>query len=383
MHVDMDAFYASVEQLDHSEFRGKPVIVGADPAQGRGVVSTASYEAREYGIHSAMPITQAFRACPNGIFLQPRFHRYKEISSAVFKILGDFSPSVEPISIDEAFVDLTGTERLHGPLESVGKEVKKRILAKTGVIASVGIAPNKFLAKLACGVSKPDGFIIIKPESIREFLDPLPIKRMWGIGPATEKQMVSAGINTIKDLIEVDESALIKRFGNFAAHLRQLALGIDDRDFSGDHKRRGISIERTYREDVVRLEPKVATLRSLADRLAVRMRKAGINGRTITVKVRHSDFTTVNRGNTLPYVIRNSEEIYSEALRLATPELEGSIRLIGIRISGIIDCEGEQLGLFDREKKAKIEKLEQALDEINTRFGDGSISRAKNLKKLK
>jgi len=379
----MDAFYASVEQLDRPDLRGKPVIVGADPSSGRGVVSAASYEAREFGVRSAMPIIQAFRACPHGNYMRPRFARYKEISDIVFDILREYSPSVEPLSIDEAFVDLTGTERLHGSPESVGRAIKARIFERTGLVASVGIAPNKFLAKLASDHDKPDGFVVIYDDKIREFLDPLPIGRLWGVGPATERTLLGMGIVRIGDLLKIDEGELRRRVGDFAVHFRKLAMGEDDRGFDDHGGRGGMSIERTYLHDEPDLDKKIITLRALADKLSVRIRKAGVVGKTITVKVRHADFTTITRAKTLPSPVKNSEEIYHAALKLAEPEMEGAIRLLGIRISNFVGDEGEQLDLFASPQNEKIERLERALDDINQKFGDGSISRAKTIRKKK
>jgi DNA polymerase-4 len=383
MHVDMDAFFASVEQLDHPDFRGKPVIVGADPSQGRGVVSAASYEAREFGIHSAMPISQAFAACPHGIFVQPRFKRYKELSDKMFDIFRDFSPSVEPISIDEAFIDLTGTERLHGPAEDVGRKVKARILDETGLVASVGIAPNKFLAKLASDFDKPDGFVVIHEDEVRQFLDPLPIGKLWGVGPSTEKALRSLGISTVRQLAIFDEAALCRVIGDHGSQLIKLARGEDDRDFQGDYRRKGISIEQTYIRDVTDRSQLIATMRRLSDKLAGRMRNEGISGRTITVKVRYTGFITISRSSTSPFVFHNAEEIFEEAMRLAMPELEGAVRLLGIRIGNLCGREGEQLRLFGGEDRSKIERLEKALDEITSKFGEGSIERAKNISKSK
>ena len=381
MHVDMDAFFASVEQLDHPEMRGKPVIVGADPAKGRGVVSAASYEARAFGIHSAMPISQAFAACPNGIFVRPRFKRYKELSDKIFAIFRDFSPSVEPISIDEAFIDLTGTERLHGSAKSVGRRVKARILDETGLIASVGIAPNGFLAKLASDFDKPDGFVVIPEDGVRDFLDPLPIGKLWGVGPTTEKALRDLGITTVGQLANFDEVSLRRRFGDRGAALIKLAHGEDDRDFGGTSRRKGISIERTYLRDETDRVRKIATIRKLADRLSTRMRKEGVAGRTITVKIRYAGFITITLSATPPFPLRNAEEIFDAAMRIADPKLDGAVRLLGIRMSGLVDGGGEQLLLFGEEKRSKIERLEKALDDITSKFGEGAILRANDIRK--
>jgi DNA polymerase-4 len=387
MHVDMDAFFASVEQLDNPAIRGKPVIVGADPKSGRGVVSAASYEARKFGVHSAQPITQAFKACPLGIFLPPRFDRYKELSDIVFKILEGVSPLVEPISIDEAFVDLTGTERLLGEPVAIGRRIKNAIREKTGLVASVGIAPNKFLAKIASDYGKPDGFVVIVEGKIREFLDPLPIRALWGVGPKTEQNLLQLGITTVGELARFPEDVLEKSFGESGKHLHELAHGIDDRAVNDNWERRGISKEHTYDRDENDKEKNIATVRHIADRLSARMRKKGISGRTITVKIRYSDFSTITRAKTLPRQVANSEEIFREASTLIIPHLTGAIRLLGIRISNLTGEEGEQLallsgddGLIPARNNKKISKLEEALDKIHEKFGDDSISRGTEVK---
>ncbi len=381
MHVDMDAFYASVEQLDNPELRGKPVIVGAAPEIGRGVVSAASYEAREFGIHSAQPISQAYKACPHGIFLRPRFARYKELSDKMFEILHELSPNVEPLSIDEAFVDLTGTERLHGEPEILGKRVKRRILQETGLVASIGIAPNKFLAKLASDFDKPDGFVVIPEDGVKEFLGPLPISRLWGVGPKAEKSLHKFGIKTVGELARYSPEALEKEFGEHGRALWQLAQGIDDRPVCPESERKGISKEYTFDEDERDSERKIATFRRLADRLSARMRKESISGRTITVKIRHSDFTTITRGQTLSAPINSSEDIFRAAVRLAEPELDGAIRLLGIRVTGRTGEEGEQLPLFDNGESERTKRFEKALDYIHERFGDGAITRGTDVEK--
>ncbi len=383
MHVDMDAFYASVEELDDPSLRGKPVIVGARPEDGRGVVSAANYAARKFGVHSAQPIGEAYRLCPKGIYLYPRFARYKEISDMVFEILRSVSPSVEPLSIDEAFVELTGTQRLLGNPVETARGVKKRILEKTGLVASVGVAPNKFLAKLASEHDKPNGFVVIEKDEIREFLDKLPIRDLWGVGPSTQKTLERLGIFTVKDLAETPLEVLRRKLGDHGEGLWRLSQGMDDRPVSSEGDRKGISKETTYNTDVTDIDQKKTTLRYLADKLSARMRDKGVSGRTITVKIRYTGFTTITRSNTLPIAISTSDELFREAMKLALPELEGSIRLLGIRISNIVGEEGEQLPLFGTEEIEKSKRLEQALDSIHDKFGNKSIDRAKILRDRK
>jgi len=383
MHVDMDAFYASVEELDDPSLRGKPVIVGARPEDGRGVVSAANYAARKFGVHSAQPISEAYRLCPKGIYLYPRFARYKEISDMVFEILRSVSPSVEPLSIDEAFVELTGTQRLLGNPVETARGVKNRIFEKTGLVASVGVAPNKFLAKLASEHDKPNGFVVIEKDEIREFLDKLPIRDLWGVGPSTQKTLERLGIFTVKDLAKTPLEVLRRKLGDHGEGLWRLSQGMDDRPVSSEGDRKGISKETTYNTDVTDIDQKKTTLRYLADKLSARMRDKGVSGRTITVKIRYTGFTTITRSNTLPIAISTSDELFREAMKLALPELEGSIRLLGIRISNIIGEEGEQLPLFGTEEIEKSKRLEQALDSIHDKFGNKSIDRAKILRDRK
>lgn len=383
LHVDMDAFYASVEELDDPSLRGKPVIVGARPEDGRGVVSAANYAARKFGIHSAQPISEAYRLCPKGVYLYPRFARYKEISDMVFEILRSVSPSVEPLSIDEAFVELTGTQRLFGNPVETARRVKERILEKTGLVASVGVAPNKFLAKLASEHDKPNGFVVIEKDKIREFLDKLPIRDLWGVGPSTQKTLERLGIFTVKDLAGTPLEVLRRKLGDHGEGLWRLSQGMDDRPVSSEGDRKGISKETTYNTDVTDLSQKKTTLRYLADKLSARMRDKGVSGRTITVKIRYTGFTTITRSNTLPIAISTSDELFREAMKLALPELEGSIRLLGIRISNIVGEEGEQLSLFGTEEIEKSKRLEQALDSIHDKFGNKSIDRAKILRDRK
>jgi len=379
MHVDMDAFFASVEQLDNPQLRGKPVIVGADPSSGRGVVSAASYEARKYGVHSAQPITQAYRACPQGNFVRPRFKRYSELSKMVFEIFKSITPIVEPLSIDEAFMDITGTERLHGSPEEIGHRVKDRIHRETGLIASVGIASNMFLAKLASDYDKPDGFVFIEFGKEKEFLSPLSISRVWGVGPKTQNALMALGIETIGDLAEFPLDRLTRRFGKHGKHLWELANGIDRREISMESQRRGISAETTYKDDVSDIEKNIRTLRNIADKLASRMRKKNYSGRTITVKIRYTGFVTITRSQTFQFPISNAKEIFEYAKRIAEPNLKGSIRLLGIRISSLESEVGNQLSLFDKEPDGKIDRLENALDKIEKKFGKGSIKRGMNI----
>src|ERR1019366_6628448 len=298
IHVDMDAFYASVEQRDHPDLRGKPVIVGG--FKGRGVVSAASYEARKFGVHSAMPISIARRLCPQGIFLPVRMQHYADIGRQIRTIFLSFTPLVEPLSLDEAFLDVHGCEGLFGPVPEIARKIKHRVRAETGLIASVGVAPNKYLAKLASDFGKPDGFVVLPPDQVTAFLRPLPIGRIWGVGAKGEKRLHDMGIRTIGQIAALPEKVLIDRFGEMGRHIWQLAHGQDDRTVVADREAKSVSTETTFAHDIGDRAILRVWLLDLVAHLASRLRHEGIWARTIDVKMRSSDFRTVTRSTTLP-----------------------------------------------------------------------------------
>lgn len=376
LHIDMDSFFASVEQLDHPEYEGKPVIVGADPkgGKGRGVVSAASYEARKYGIHSAMPISRAYRLCPQGIFLPVRMDRYQEVSRKIMAILRDYSPVIEQISIDEAFLDITGSLRLFGSSEDIGRAIKERIKKEIGLTASVGIAPNKFIAKIASDLEKPDGFVVVKEGEQRDFLKDLPISKLWGVGEKTESILKEMGITTIGDLANYPQDKLIRRFGRVGITFWQLANGIDNRPVAPESPAKSVSQERTFQQDTDNLDLLRRTLFRLTEDLGRILRKGGLKGRTITLKIRLEDFSTFTRSKTLSDFTNSVDLIRRIAWDMLSKfDRQGKkVRLLGIGISQLNTMGGEQLGLFESPE----EKIPQILDSVQDKFGEGTIRRA-------
>ncbi|KAA3657822.1 MAG: DNA polymerase IV [Calditrichaeota bacterium] len=384
MHLDMDAFFAAVEQLDNPEYRGKPVVVGADPKQGtgRGVVSTASYEARKYGIHSALPISKAYRLCPHAIFLRGRMHRYAELSHQVMDIIKNYSPVLEQISIDEAFVDISGCIRLFGPTKNIGLKIKEDIHAQTGLRASVGIAPNKFIAKIASDLEKPDGLTICEKDGEKAFLAPLPIRKLWGIGARTEERLQNMGIKTIGDIADFDAKKLTTKLGVWGFGLWKLANGIDNRKVGTPHKRKSISEERTFYEDVADYNMVEKTLFKIADDLSRTMRRKSLKGRTITLKLRLEGFETHTRSKKLTDYVHDADSLRAVAVDLFRkfPIAERKVRLVGIAVSQLNTLGGEQLPLFDNTV-INNEELEKLLDELKQRFGEKVVMRGSFLKK--
>lgn len=380
MHVDMDAFFASVEQNDHEEYRGKPLIVGG--LAGRGVVSTCSYEARRFGVHSAMPMVRARQLCPQGIFLAGNYRRYAEVSAAIFAIFARYSPVIEPLSIDEAFLDLTGMERIMGTPLAYARRLKAEIKAATGIVASVGIAPNKFLAKLASDLEKPDGLVIITPEAVRQVLDPLPVSRIWGVGRKMNAQLMQMGIRTIGELYGTSYEKLCHHLGeHMARHLYELARGQDRRSVAPRERAKSIGKEVTFTEDLQCAEDAERVLLDLACKVGWRLRKAGEKARTIQLKLRLSQgFKTYTRSRTLPEATCYDEEIYHTACALFRElRIFRGIRLLGVSTAGF-DA-GAELNLFHDE--AKKENLYAAIDKIRAKFGEEGITKAQLLRKDK
>ncbi|MBI3394605.1 MAG: DNA polymerase IV [Spirochaetia bacterium] len=373
----MDAFYAAVEQRDNPEYRGKPVIIGADPKQGRGrgVVSTASYEARKFGVKSAMPISQAYARCPQGIYVPPRMERYAEASSQVFAVLREFSPLVEPLSIDEAFLDLTGTEALLGKPLIIGQAIKDEIKRRTDLTASVGLAPNKYIAKVASDLRKPDGLVLCEPGREAAFLHGLPLERLWGVGPKTASLLRTRGFQTIGDVSRADAGLLARILGSRADHVRDLANGVDDRDVSPGWERKSISEETTFERDVDDANVIEATLGRLAETLGGRLRAEALRGRTVVLKVRLTPFDTFTRRRSLPQTIAASHDIRNEAIKIwrGFDRQDRSVRLVGVGLANLEKeaVTGEQ-GEFTFEKPGenRRESAEKAADAIRGRLGD-------------
>ena len=402
MHVDMDAFFASVEQLDHPEYKGHPIIVGG--LSLRGVVATASYEARKFGVHSAMPISRAKKLCPHGIYVYPNMARYKEISQIIHKVMEEFTPIIEPLSLDEAFLDVTGiTHKFTGP-KALGRAIKDRVFEETGLIISAGLAPNKFLAKLASDLDKPDGLVVIPYGKECESLANLPIKRIWGVGPSTERRLKDGGFSLIKDIqVLPDESALVPYVGNQARRVWELARGIDERPVEPDRQIQSVGNEETYESDVE--DPAVIDLELhyFANRVAKRLRKYGLMGHTVSIKVRYNDFKTVSRQKRLDSSTDQERVIYDTSVLLwnklmrdtfstkqevrevmgATPrpKFDNSIlevpvkpiRLLGVTVSGLSTEGIVQDDLFSIGADEKDEKLSTVLDSLSSKFGEGAI----------
>ncbi len=373
-HIDMDAFFASVEQMDHPEYRGKPVVVGGNPFKGRGVVSSASYEARRYGIRSAMPIRKAYRLCPFAVFLRPRFHRYEQVFWQIAGIFFRFTPSVELASIDEAYIDLTGTQRLHGDPVETALRIKRTIRDEVGLTASVGVAPNNMLAKMASERGKPDGFVVIRQEEVRDFLNPLPVTALPGIGEKFAEQLGRLGIHKIEDVLNFPENLLIRIFGKAGSFLYHSALGIDDTPVRTTHERKSLSHEHTFDRDVDEIDRLQQELLLLCDRVAERMLEYNIVGRTVSIKVRYADFTTITRSTTLATPTRSNRKIFECAHALLKSAPKGKIRLLGVSVSHLTPFPEAPLDLFRREGEPD-ESLMKAIAEIRKKYGTYGIVR--------
>ena len=381
LHIDMDAFYAAVEQRDNPEFRGRPLIVGADPkgGKGRGVVSTCSYEARSFGVHSAQPISQAWRLCPHGIYVFPDMDKYARVSGMIMRILADYTDMLEQISIDEAFLDVTGSRRLAGTGKEIAEKIKKRILGELRLTASVGVATNKFIAKIASDLKKPDGLVIVEPGGEKDFLAPLPIRRLWGVGPKTEQALKKIGIQTIGQIANVPLRDLERILGDTGSQLWRLSQGIDDRPVETTWERKSIGHEITFENDTADFETIRAALLELAEKTARRMRLEKVRARTVTVKFREEDFSTFTRRKTLAEAVDTAEKIFPVALDLMKGLFRKGVcvRLVGVAASNLLTNSGNgaQLDLFRRDSQ-KEQKLSEAVDDIARRFGDRSITRA-------
>jgi len=374
----MDAFFASVEQLDNPELRGKPVIVGGAPNE-RGVVSTCSYEARRFGVRSAMSLTEAYRRCPQGVFVRGRGSRYSEISKAVFAIMSDYSPLLEPVSIDEAFLDVTHSFKLFGSGPAIAQEIQGRVKKQLGLSCSLGVAPNKFLAKLASDLKKPGGLVVITAEAIKETLAPLPIERIWGVGPKTAEQLKKVGFTTIGDIQRSDITMLERRLGSHGRDLWCLAQGLDDRPVAISDDVKSVGNEHTFDIDIANIDEVKATLLALSAKVGRRLRRKGLKGRVVHIKLRYHDFATFTRQRSISQPTDLDHEIYHAAVELLTAHYDGRpIRLIGVSVNQL-SMAGEtieQLNLLapstDRRRQ-----LASALDSIKDKHGDKSITYAK------
>jgi len=380
LHCDLDAFYASVEQRDHPEYRGKPVIVGGGPTE-RGVVSAASYEARKFGVHSAMPLREAGKRCPHGIFVPGNFEAYEVASDAVMALFAERTPLVEPISLDEAFLDITGTAHLFGGPEACARDLKRAVLQDVGLVLSVGMASNKLCAKVASDLRKPDGFVIVPRGGEAAFLAPLPLARLWGVGPKTRAVLEDLGMRTVGDLATADPALLEARLGEHGSTIALRAKGIDeDRDVvadPGDPK--SIGHAHTFDRNTLDRAQIESTLLRLAEGVGRRLRKHELRGRTVELQLRVAPFETRTRQRTLAEPTSDDLAIFETARALLRDALAADrdagrvspVRLIGVTMSGLVG--GEQLDLFTG---ARMSRLNAALDAVRTRFGDDALDRA-------
>ncbi len=384
LHVDMDAFYASVEERDRPELQGKPVIV-AGGADQRGVVSAANYVARRFGVHSAMPTATAMRLCPQAMRIPPRHEHYAKVSRQIRNILLRFTPLIEPLSLDEAFLDVTGSLRIFGDVATIGREIKRSVLEETELVASVGVAANKFLAKIASDLQKPNGFVVVPPGDEHAFLGPLPVSRLWGIGPAGQQVMERHGIHTIAQLRAFPQTALESIFGlREAEHLRALAIGADGRNVTPDAEAKSISHETTFATDISDRETLRNWLLELTIQVARRLRRHELRGRTIQLKVRFADFRTITRSLSLPQATNTTQEIWqaaAELLATRVPTDRGAVRLIGVGVSHFDETDVRQTMLFEEQAHEKDKRLDATMDQIADRFGASSIRRGANLRK--
>lgn len=390
LHADMDAFYASIEQRDEPSLRGKPVIVGASSA--RGVVAAASYEARKYGVRSAMPGFKARQLCPDGVFLPSNMEKYSRVSDQVHGVLQRFSPDIEPIALDEAFLDITGSVNLFGGPLALGRRLKAEVRKEVDLPVSVGIAPNKLVAKLACTASKPDGFLYVPVDAVRWFLDPLPVRKIWGVGPVFEKTLVGLGFRTIGDIAQCNPDALARRIGDRAHDLVRLARGEDDREVVSDGAPKSYGEENTFERDVTARDTVTAALTSHAEAVARRLRHDGYRGRTVTVKIKlgqargartsrtaadeaEPNYPVLSRSKTLLRATSDGARIRDVAIALwDAAGIAEPVRLLGVSVSNLEGGREEQLELFSGRQSESA--LGKALDAITTRFGKGAVRRA-------
>lgn len=381
LHIDMDAFYASVEQRDRPELKGMCVIVGG--TSRRGVVSTASYEARKFGVHSAMPIFEARKLCPDAVFLPPRMDHYRAVSGQLMEILDTFSPLVEAVSIDEAYVDISGCERIFGAADIMAADIKQRIKVQIGLTCSVGVAPLKFLAKIASEMDKPDGLFIIHPEEVMGIIDALPIEKTPGVGQKTAEILSGLQIKTLGNVRRYPREILVRRLGKYGHRLADLAAGIDNSGVSPDKEVKSISSEITLSADIDDMDTLCRHLLDQADDVGRHLRAKGVRAKSITIKIKHTDFKQVTRSMTLSSSTQSADTIYRAARGLLKAyRLTSKVRLIGVGASGLIPrTHPRQMDLFGEEQRENEswEKVESALDNIDRKFGKGSIRKARLL----
>jgi len=375
LHVDMDAFFASVEQLDHPEWRGKPLLVGG--TSNRGVVSAASYEARKYGCRSAQPMAVARRLCPHAIVAKGNYARYKQVSRQIMNIFDRYTPLVEPLSIDEAFLDVTLSLPLFGPAEEIARKIRADIVRETGVTASIGVAPNKFLAKLASDMNKPDGLTVLNDGNIGTILPPLPIEKMWGVGPKTAERLRNMGVKTFGDISRMPIELLKKKVGEDAERWQRLSRGEDNREVHTERDAKSIGQEQTFGENLVDPEAVRAVLMEECEDVAAKLRRQAITARSVTVKIRYGNFQTITRRCTLERGTNVTIDFWHAAKQLFdawAAEHFQPVRLIGVQ-AGQLSGGQEQFDLFPDESQIKQKKVDQAIDAINKKFGKSIVNR--------
>ncbi len=380
----MDAFFASIEVRDNPSLKGRPVIIGADPkgGHGRGVVSTCSYEARKFGVRSAMPISEAWRRCPRGVYLPPDFHKYEEASAKIRAVFLEFTPDIEQVSIDAAFLDITRSAHLFGGPEETCRRIKARVMEATRLTCSVGLAPTKMAAKIASDLKKPDGFVKVAAAGLRDFLSPLDISKLWGLGPKTAEVLRARGINTIGELAAAEADEL-RGLGSHGPELKRLAMGDDPREVREEGEARSVSNEITFERDTSDAREIKESLVALADKVSSRLREAGLKGRTVTLKIRLEGFETHTRARTLPLSTNYADVIAREALELCAAFDRGRrrVRLLGVKVSGLMPA-AEKESLFEDEADGRREKAHRAIEDIRKKFGPASIYRAGGRKEI-
>ena len=382
IHVDMDAYFASVEIRDRPELKEKAVVVGGSP-QGRGVVSAANYEARKFGIHSAMPAAKARRLCPHAIFLRPRMEHYVAISRQIREVFYRFTSLVEPISLDEAFLDVSGCTSLFGPAPDIACQVRQALQQELGLTASAGVAPNKFVAKVASDLDKPDGLVVVLEDQVQAFLDPLPIRKVWGIGPQTERQFHALGVYTVAGIRGLPRHVLQRQFGVHCDHFWRLSRGLDSRPVVSEHQARSISHENTFPVDIQDLETLQVWLQELTGQVATRMRRLQVRGKTVQVKVRFSDFRTITRSHTLPEPTWETQTLTRASrslMQTVWDDFPHPVRLIGAAVSRLKQGKPVQQMLFDADSK-KQARLDEACDELRQKFGQRIVCRGNVLER--
>ena len=381
LHIDMDAFYASIEERDRPGLRGKPMVVGGHPDK-RGVVAAANYAARRYGIHSAMPTAQALHLCPRLIVLPPRHSYYAQVSQQIRDIFHRYTPLVEPLSLDEAFLDVKHSHRLFGDAADIGRRIRREIRDELRLTASVGVAHNKFLAKVASEAGKPDGILEVNPAGVQAFLDRLPVSKLWGVGKVGNRRLQDLGILTVADLRARPPALLEELFGSWGVTLWELAHGRDDRPVMPEHKAKSLSHETTFAEDIADVEELRGNLLDLTRQVAMRLRRNHLRGRIVHVKIRFADFRTITRSRTLPQPTDLTQELWNVGVDLLMKNLplqRSGVRLLGYSVSGFDPDTPYQPDLFSEPTKARQARLDTVSDWIQARFGTAALHRATEL----